>query len=175
MNSVSSRLKAIGVTALVFALSAFGLLGLIWLLAALPFAFPGAPLWDAYRPHDSIAAVSDLRAVVALTSAFLLASAAVLLVDAQYFDRMLSILADVLLMIMAAMAGFVAGYWVLLRLAGYENFLGLNFLQAALVCPLIVFAVSLLPLARIRASLLLKLLVAVLLLFGAPILLFWMS
>lgn len=175
MNPVSSRLKAIGATALVFALSAFGLLGLIWGLAALPFSVPGAPLWDAYRPHDSIGAVSDLRAMVALTSAFLFASAVILNLNAQYFDRMLSILADVLLMVMAAMAGFVAGYWVLLRLSGYENFLSLQFLQTALVCPVIVFAVSLLPFPRIRASILLKLFCTLVLLLGAPLLLIWMS
>ena len=118
MNPVSNRLKAIAVTAAFFALSGLALLGVIWGLSALPFTVPGGLALTAYRPHDTVSILSDLRLPVALTAAFLVATAIVLVFSSAYLDKMIAIFADVLLMLMAALAGFVAGYWVLLRLAG---------------------------------------------------------
>lgn len=171
MNPIGSRLKAIAITALFFALSAFALLGLIWGLDALPFALPGHEALRAYRPHDTVAAVSDLRITVVLTAAFLVATAIVLTLDSDYCDRMLAIFADVLLMMMAAMAGCVAGYWALLRLAGFANFITVDFVQAALVCPAVVFGISILPLGRLRAALPMRIGMALLILLAAPALL----
>ncbi|HCO55688.1 MAG TPA: hypothetical protein DIT93_11800, partial [Pelagibacterium sp.] len=116
MNPVASRLKAIAVTAAFFALSGLALLGVIWGLSALPFTVPGGLALTAYRPHDTVSILSDLRLPVALTAAFLVATAIVLVFSSAYLDKMIAIFADVLLMVMAALAGFVAGYWVLLRL-----------------------------------------------------------
>lgn len=171
MNPISSRLKAIAITALFFALSGFALLGLIWGLNALPIAFPGQDALNAYRPHDTVAAVSDLRITVVLTAAFLVATAIVLILDSDYCDRMLAIFSDVLLMMMAAMSGFVAGYWALLRLAGYSNFITMDFIQAALICPVVVFAASILPLGRLRSVLPMRVGAALLVLLAAPVLL----
>src|SRR5690554_3677811 len=112
MNTLASRLKALAITAGFFALSAMALLGLIWGLNAVPFAFPGQAELGSYRPHDSVAAVSDLRILAALTAAYLMAGALVLVIDSNYCDRMLAIFADVLLMFVAGMVGFVAGYWL---------------------------------------------------------------
>lgn len=165
MNSVSSRLKAIAVTFLFFALSAFLLLGVIWGLDRLPL--PGADIVAGYRPGDTVAAVSDLRLPVALTSGFLVASAVVLLFSSAYLDRMIAIFADVLLMLMAAMAGFVGGYWVMLRLAGSDMSFGWDFAQSALVAPVVVFAVSLLAPQRMRSTWLLRIVLVLLLLAGA--------
>jgi hypothetical protein len=171
MNSTTSRIKAIAVTALVFAIGAFSILGLVWVLAAfVPDALGGREL-DAYSPHGSIAALSDLRAISALSATFLVAMALVLLIDSAYCDRMISVLADVLLMAMAAIAGFVIGYWVLLRLAGYSNFLDGGFLRAALVSPVVVFLASLLPLAKIRTALPGRLAMVLILLASGPVLL----
>lgn len=171
MNSTSSRIKAIAVTALTFAIGAFCLLGLVWIFGTFaPDAMGGREL-GAYSPHASIAALTDLRAISALSATFLVLMGLVLLIDSAYCDRMVSVLADVLLMAMAAIAGFVAGYWVLLRLAGYNNFIDIGFLQAAAICPIVVFIASLLPLARLRAALPMRLAMVLLLLVGGPILL----
>lgn len=166
MNSVSSRLKAVAVTALFFALSAFCLLGVVWLGAMLPI--PGQGALAGYRPHDTIALLSDLRLPVALTAAFLVALAIVVLFSSAYLDRMIAIFADVLLMTMAALAGFVGGYWVLLRLAGYANFLDWNFARAAIIPPAIVFALSMLSPAWARASWWRRLLTIIAALAAAP-------
>lgn len=171
MNPVSSRLKAIAITAGFFALSALVLLAVIWGLASAPFPVPFAGGLSGYRPHDTVATLSDLRLPAALTAAFLVAFALVLVVSSAYLDKMIAIFADVLLMLMAALAGFVAGYWLLLRLAGYANFIDLGFLQAAIVCPVIVFVVSLLFPARLRSSLFLRILAILVLLFAAPLVL----
>ena len=61
MNPVASRLKAIAVTAAFFALSGLALLGVIWGLSALPFTVPGGLALTAYRPHDTVSILSDLR------------------------------------------------------------------------------------------------------------------
>ncbi|AEQ51460.1 hypothetical protein [Pelagibacterium halotolerans] len=171
MNPVASRLKAIAVTAAFFALSGLALLGVIWGLAALPLTVPGGLALTAYRPHDTVSVLSDLRLPVALTAAFLVATAIVLLFSSAYLDKMIAIFADVLLMLMAALAGFVAGYWVLLRLAGYENFMRLDFLQAALVPPVVVFAVSLLSPSRLRSSWAIRIAAILALLIAAPLML----
>lgn len=171
MNPVASRLKAIAVTAAFFALSGLALLGVIWGLAALPFTVPGGLALTAYRPHDTISVLSDLRLPVALTAAFLVASAIVLGFSSNYLDKMIAIFADVLLMLMAALAGFVAGYWILLRLAGYENFLRLDFLQSALIAPLVVFGVSLLSPTRLRSSWAFRIVAILALLIAAPLML----
>lgn len=168
MNSVSSRLKAIAITAGFFALSGLVLLALMWGLASLPFSLPFTRALSGYRPHDTIGVLSDLRLPVALTSAFLVSAGLVLLFSSAYLDRMIAIFADVLLMLMAALAGFVAGYWLLLRLAGYENFMSMSFIQAALICPAIVFAVSLLSPGWLRSSLLLRVLSVAILLLAGP-------
>jgi hypothetical protein len=171
MNTVSSRLKAIAVTALAFAIGAFVMLGIVWLSAAfVPDALGGRD-FDAYSPHASIGALTDLRAISALSATFLVLMALVLLIDSAYCDRMMSVLADVLLMAMAAIAGFVAGYWVLLRLSGYNNFLDMGFIQATIICPIVVFVASLLPISRIRASMPLRMVLTVALLAGGPLLL----
>lgn len=166
MNSVSSRLKAVAITALFFALSGFVLLGCIWALAALPV--PGLAALDAYRPHDTIAVLSDLRLAVALSAAFLTANGIVIALASEYLDRMIAIFADVLLMLMAAAAGFVAGYWVLLRLAGFANFMGWDFARTAIVPPVIVFAVSLISPRWARSSWPLRLAMVTVFLVAAP-------
>lgn len=171
MNPVSSRLKAIALTAAFFALSALVLLAVLWGLEALPFSLPFGDALADYRPHDTVATLSDLRLPTALTAAFLVATALVLLASSAYLDKMIAIFADVLLMLMAALAGFVAGYWVLLRLAGYKNFISLGFLQAALICPVIVFGVSLVSPVWLRSSLLLRILAILILLVAAPVVL----
>ncbi|WP_421950384.1 hypothetical protein [Pelagibacterium sp.] len=171
MNPVSNRLKAIAVTAAFFALSGLALLGVIWGLSALPFTVPGGLALTAYRPHDTVSILSDLRLPVALTAAFLVATAIVLVFSSAYLDKMIAIFADVLLMLMAALAGFVAGYWVLLRLAGYENFLRLDFVQAALIPPVVVFAVSLLSPAWLRSSWVFRIATILVLLIAAPLML----
>ena len=169
MNSVSSRLKAIAITLAFFALSAFVLLALVWGLVALPVPVPFGGDLAGYRPHDTIAVLSDLRLPNTLAAAFLVATGLVLVFSNAYLDKMIAIFADVLLMLMAALAGFVAGYWLLLRLAGYENFLQLGFLQSALISPIVVFAVSLASRARLRSSLLLRILAIALLFVAAPL------
>lgn len=171
MNSTTSRLKAIAVTALAFVIGAFFTLGVMWLIGAFAPDAIGGREFGAYRPHSSIAALTDLRAISALSATFLVLVGLVLVIDSQYCDRMVSILADVLLMVMAAIAGFVGGYWVLLRLAGYSNFLDTGFLGVAIVSPIAVFLVSLLPLARMRDSLPLRSATILILLIAGPILL----
>lgn len=171
MNTIASRLKAIAVTALAFAVGAFAMLGLVWVLGIfVPDAAGGLAL-ERYGPHGSVAALTDLRAISALTAAFVVITGLVLLIDSAYCDRMIGVLADVLLMVMAAITGFVVGYWLLLRLADYSNFIDMGFVQAAIVCPVAVFAVSLLPLARIRTALPLRLGCTIILLLGGPALL----
>lgn len=171
MNSLGSRLRALGITTGFFAVSAFVLLGTIWALSALPFSLPGLTELAGYRPHDSIGAVSDFRMIVVLSAGYLAAMALVVLIDMPYCDKMLAIFADVLLMAVAAIWGFILGYWVLLRLAGYENFLSLDYALASLIAPLVVFGASLIPLPRLRHPFVLRLLAALLLLIGAPFLL----
>ncbi len=171
MNALSSRLKAIAVVALVFAAAGFGLLGVIFGLNALPFSVPFGAEIASYRPLDTVNALRDLRPIVALTAAFLVAAAFVLILNTGYCDRMLEILADVLLMVMAAIAGFLAGYWAFLRFAGYDNFISAPFLQAALICPVIVFVVSLVPPQRLRGSKLLQIAATVVFLLAGPALL----
>lgn len=171
MNTVASRLKAIAVTALAFAIAAFCMLGIVWALSAFAPDAMGGREFDAYSPHASIAALTDLRAVSALSATFLVLMALVLLIDSAYCDRMVAVLADVLLMAMAAIAGFVAGYWVLLRLSGYNNFIDMGFIQAAIICPIVVFFASLLPIARLRAVMPIRLAIALVLLLGGAILL----
>lgn len=168
MNPVSSRLKAVAVTALFFALAAFALLGVLWGLVGLPLGFPGQSALAAYRPHDTVATLSDLRLPVALTAAFVMAFAIVLVFDSAYLDRMIAIFSDVLLMLMGALAGFVAGYWTMLRLAGFENFIRADFLQAAAIPPLVVFAVSLIAPHRVRAILPLRILLVAVFALTAP-------
>lgn len=171
MNSLPSRLKAVAVTALAFAVGAFCLLGIVWGLGnLLPDAF-GGRVFSSYGPHSSIAALTDLRAISALTAVFLVLTGLVLLINSAYCDRMIGVLADVLLMAIAAIAGLVGGYWVLMRLAGYANFIELGFLTNAVVCPLIVLLVSLIPLAGTRAVLIMRMIMIVLLLIGGPALL----
>lgn len=174
MNPVASRLKAIAVTAAFFALSGLALLGVIWGLAALPFSLPGGQALSAYRPHDTVSILSDLRLPVALTAGFLVATAIVLVFSSGYLDKMIAIFADVLLMLMAALAGFVAGYWVALRLAGYDNFISLGFLQSAAIPPAIVFAVSLLSFGWLRSALYIRILAIVALLIAAPFVLVYL-
>lgn len=171
MNTIASRLKAIAVTALAFAAGAFAMLGLVWVLGTyLPGGLGRAAL-DNYGPHGSIAALTDLRALSALTAAFLVITGLVLVIDSAYCDRMIGVFSDVLLMVMAAIAGFVAGYWLLLRLADYANFIGIGFVRAAIVCPLIVFGVSLLPLGRIRGNWPMRIALILILLASGPVLL----
>lgn len=169
MNPVSSRLKAIAITAAFFALSALVLLALIWGLVALPFPVPFHGELAGYRPHDTVAVLSDLRLPITLTAAFLVAFGLVLLFSSAYLDKMIAVFADVILMLMAALAGFVAGYWIMLRLAGYDNFIRLEFLQSALVPPVIVFALSLVSPGRLRSSLPLRLIAILVLLVAAPL------
>lgn len=171
MNPVSSRLKAIAITAAFFALSALVLLAVIWGLSTLPASAPFRGALLDYRPHDTVATLSDLRLPAALTAAFLVAFGLVLIISSAYLDKMIAIFADVLLMLMAALAGFVAGYWTLLRLAGYDNFIRIDFLQAAVICPVVVFAVSLVSPARLRSSLLLRFAAIAALLIAAPVVL----
>lgn len=169
MNPVSSRLKAIAITAAFFALSALVLLALIWGLVALPFPVPFEGALANYRPHDTVAVLSDLRLPITLTAAFLVAFGLVLLFSSAYLDKMIAIFADVILMLMAALAGFVGGYWIALRLAGYDNFLRLEFLQSALISPLIVFVVSLASPSWLRSSLPLRMIAILVLLVAAPL------
>lgn len=171
MNSISSRLKAIAITLAFFALSSFVLLALVWGLVALPFPAPFEGNLARYRPHDTVAVLSDLRLPNTLAAAFLVATGLVLVFSSAYLDKMIAVFADVLLMLMAALGGFVAGYWLLLRLAGYENFLQLGFLQAALISPVVIFAVSLVSPTRLRSSLLLRILAVAVLFVAAPLML----
>ena len=171
MNSVSSRLKAIAITAAFFALSAFVLLAVVWGLASLPLPIPFAGDLASYNPRSSTDILSDLRLPTTLAATFLVALALVLAASSAYLDKMVAIFADVLLMLMAALAGFVAGYWVMLRLAGYDNFLQLSFLQSALVAPVIVFGVSLISPGWVRSSWPMRILVIAALLIAAPLML----
>src|SRR5690606_18990453 len=109
MNSISSRLKAIAITLAFFALSSFVLLALVWGLVALPFPVPFEGNLARYRPHDTVAVLSDLRLPNTLAAAFLVATGLVLVFSSAYLDKMIAVFADVLLMLMAALAGFVAG------------------------------------------------------------------
>lgn len=171
MNPISSRLKAIAITAAFFALSALVLLGLVWGFAALPFPVPFEDQLAGYRPRDTVAVLADLRLPVTLTAAFLVANGLVLAVSSAYLDKMIAVFADVLLMLMATLAGFILGYWLLLRLSGYDNFLSLDFLQSALIPPVIVFAVSLISLGRLRNLLFLRIAAIIALLVAAPLVL----
>lgn len=171
MNSVSSRLKAIAITVLFFALSGFGLLAAVWALGAVPFSLPGQSMFSSYRPGDTIAVLRDLRLTTALTAAFLVASAIVLALSSQYLDRMIAIFADVLLMLMGAVAGFIGGYWVMLRFWGQGNFIEWGFVQAALIAPAVVFGVSLIPPHWARSSWPLRIVLVLALLVAAPIML----
>lgn len=169
MNSISSRLKAIAITAAFFAASAFTLLGVIWTLSALPSPWQGR--LDAYSATETIVALSDLRQVVALSAAFLVANALVVLLGSDYLDKMIAIFADVLLMLVAAVGGFMFGYWVMLRLAGSGITIGWPFIQTALISPVIVFAVSLISPRWARSALALRGLVIIASLAGAAIML----
>lgn len=170
MNPVASRLKAVAVTALFFALSAMGLLGAIWGLSALPVPFPGRSELAAYGPHATIAVLSDLRLVFVLTAAFLVATAIVLVFESAYLDKMIAVFSDVLLMAMAAMAGIVGGYWTLLRLMGDDAAIRVDPLAAA-ICPLVIFIVSLVPPHRARSPLVLRIVSILALVAAAPLLL----
>ncbi len=97
--------------------------------------------------------------------------AIVLVLQSDYLDRMIAIFADVILMLMAAVAGFIGGYWILMRLAGETSAFELDLLQHALLAPVIVFAVSLITPGRIRSSVFLRVLAILVLLVTAPYLL----
>lgn len=167
MNTLASRLRAIVVTLLFFALTAAVLLGVTWMLPNLPL--PWRQELASFRPHDAVGALSDLRIQVSLTAAYLTAAGLVVIANLDYCDRMLAIFADVLLMAFAAMVGFVLGFWLILRIAGYQNFLSWGYAQNALLYPAVVFVVSLLPLHKLRANIVTQALSALILLIAAPI------
>lgn len=171
MNSVSSRLKAIAVTALFFALSGLVLLGIIWGLSRAPFPFPGQMMFEAYRPGTTISVLMGLRLVVVLSAVFLVANGIVLALSSAYLDSMIGIFADVLLMTMAAIAGVLAGFWVWFRFMGQSDFIDMGFIQSALIAPAIVFAVSLIQPHWARSSLILRTAVVLVLLVAGPVLL----
>ncbi|MCD7061042.1 hypothetical protein [Pelagibacterium xiamenense] len=170
MNSTASRLRAIAVTALFFAASAFALLGAVWGLDALPFVLPGFGGLADYAPGATLAGITQAPVFIALSAAYLIAGAIVVLIDTQYCDRMLAIFADVLLMAIAAAVGFAAGYWIMLRLLGTAGGFDFIALRPIGICALIVFILSLIPPDRLRGNLLVRGLTAIVLLLAGPLL-----
>lgn len=175
MNSTANRLRAIIVTAVFFAASAFALLAAIRAIAALPFVLPGFDAIGSYDPRATLAAIANPSIFVALSAAYLVSGALVVLIDTQYCDRMLAIFADVLLMTIAAIVGFAAGYWILLRLLGTGDAFDFAALRPTGICAAIVLLVSLVPPHRLRGNLFARLLSALALLIAGPLLLLNLS
>lgn len=158
MNALGSRIKAIGVTVVFFTISAFFLLAVIWCFANAPFKIPFFGATETYNAIGGISAVLNFNALYTLSAAYLMASAVGLMFDSGYADRMIAIFADVLLLFLSGMVGFIGGYWLFLRIAGVIHNISLETFYPVLICALIVFIVSLLPLAKLRNTVFIRVL-----------------
>lgn len=170
MNSLSARVRAIAVTLLAFAIAAGLAGGLFWAIAQvdvlaglLPAALPQPGNWI-----ELSGAMPAIRLLVALVFVI---GAVVLVFSSAYLDRMFEIFGDVLLMVMAALAGTATGAWGFVRIMGSDRGFPVSAFIPLLLLFAILFVVLLLVPRRARSGWGGRLLAIIAMLGAAPLVL----
>lgn len=134
----------------------------------LPHPLPG------YAPGQTVAALLDLRPVVALGAGVLLAAALVLVLNSGYLDRSVQMLASMVTLVLASIIGIIAGFGLVLSVSTHHLAIPAGALPA-LVSFVVALVASSMPMARLRASLLTRSVIVLGLLIGSPLLLIFAS
>ena len=174
MNYAKLQLRA-GATALVlFSVSSLALFLLVRGVGNIASVLPLPKPLPSYSPGDTIGALLDLKPVIAMAAATLLALAIVVLIRNAFLDRAVHMFVSMLVLLLASSLGIVIGFGAYLSINARHLIVPGGLLPGA-VCLAILMAVSCFNLDTLRASWVLRTILAPVLAIGAPLLLIYGS
>jgi hypothetical protein len=174
MSFVKLQIRAAATAFVLFACASLLLFLLVRGVGNVAAALPLPQALPAYSPNDTIGAVLDLRALVALASGMLLAVAFVLIVRSAFLDRAVYMLVSMLTLVLASSIGVVAGFGAFWFVIERRVLVPPGVVPAAIAFA-VMLAISLASLDGLRRSLLLRTLLVPVLAIGAPVLLMYGS
>ncbi|HVX81443.1 MAG TPA: hypothetical protein VHB23_08690 [Devosiaceae bacterium] len=172
MGYARMQLRAAATAFVLFAISSFLLFLLVRGVGNITAVLPLPVRLPAYSPGDTIGALLDLRPVIALAAATLLVLAVLMIVRNAFLDRAVHMFASMLTLLLASSVGVIAGFGAYLSVTQRHLVLPQGALPVV-ICLAALTAGSLIALAGLQRSLLLRTLLAPVLALGAPILLMW--
>jgi hypothetical protein len=128
----------------------------------------------AYSPASTLAALLDLRPLVAFGAGVLLATAVVLIIRSTFLDRAVYMLVSMLTLILASSLGIAAGFAIYLFAADRRLLVPEGIVPAAIAFALLLL-ISAMSLDGLRRSLVLRTMLMPLLVIAAPVLLIYGS
>ncbi|MDR3473179.1 MAG: hypothetical protein P4M09_16080 [Devosia sp.] len=174
MNYAKMQFRAAATAFVVFAVASLLLFLLVRgvgnVAAALPLPKPLPP----YSPGDTIGALLNLKPVVALAAATLLAVAVVLIIRNAFLDRAVHMFISMLTLLLASSIGVIVGFGAYLSIMAHNLVVPVGVVPAA-ICFGVLLLVSFISLDGLRRSLLTRMLLVPVLTVGAPILLIFAS
>lgn len=174
MNYAKMQFRAAATAFVVFAVASLLLFLLVRGVGNVAAALPLPRPLPAYSPGDTIGALLDLRPVVALGAATLLAVAVVLIIRNAFLDRAVHMFISMLTLLLASSIGIILGFGAYLSLMARNLVVPAGVLPAA-ICFAVLLLVSFISLDGLRRSLPVRMLLVPVLTVGAPILLIFAS
>jgi len=172
MNYAKMQLRAAATALLLFAISSFLLFLLVRGIGNVAAVLPLPTPLPSYSPGDTVGALRDLRPVVALGAAILVALAILMIIRNAFLDRAVHMLASMLTLLLASSIGVIVGFSAYLSLTERHVVVPAGVLPVV-ICLAAVMAGSFLALAGLQRSWLLRTVLAPVLAIGAPILLMY--
>ena len=172
MNYAKMQMRAALTAFVLFAISSLALfllvrgVGNIASVLTLPKPLP------PYSPGDTVGALLDLRPVIALGAATLLALAVVMIIRNGFLDRAVHMFVSMLVLLLASSIGVIVGFGAYLSINERHLVVPGGLIPAA-ICLAILMAVSFFSLEGLRQSWILRTILAPVLAIGAPILLIY--
>src|ERR1700744_5208221 len=110
MGYAKMQLRAAATAFVLFAVSSLALFLLVRGVGNIAAVLPLPKPLPAYSPGDTIGALLDLRPVIALGAATLLALAGVMIIRSAFLDRAVHMFVSMLTLLLASSIGIIAGF-----------------------------------------------------------------
>jgi hypothetical protein len=172
MDFMRLQLRAAATAFGIFLMASLLLLLLVRGVGNIAAALPLPRHLPAYSPAHTLAALLDLRPLVAFGAGVLLAAAFVLIVRSSFLDRAVYMLVSMLTLILASSLGIAAGFAAYSFAADRRLLLPEGIVPAALAFALML-VISAMSLDGLRRSLLLRSMLMPILVIAAPVLLIY--
>jgi hypothetical protein len=174
MDFMRLQLRAAATAFGIFAVASLLLLLLVRGVGNIAAVLPFPRHLPSYSPAETLAALLDLRPLVAFGAGVLLAAAFVLIIRSQFLDRAVYMLVSMLTLILASSLGIAAGFAVYLFAVDRRIMVPEGIVPAALAFALLM-VISAASLDALRRSLVLRTILMPILVIAAPVLLIYGS
>ena len=170
MNYAKMQFRAAATAFVVFAVASLLLFLLVRGVGNVAAVLPLPKPLPSYSPGDTIGALLNLKPVIAVGAATLLAVALVLIVRSAFLDRAVHMFVSMLTLLLASSIGIIVGF------GGYLSIIARNLVVPggvlpAAICFAVMLAISFISLDGLRRSLIIRTLLVPVLAIGAPMLL----